>query len=69
MEYHQDKYDSSLVENDTSTINHSSDVSFSSQESDDDDYDIAAMVNSITSTNVIVATATTKHQRKGVVLT
>jgi hypothetical protein len=47
-----------MLENDTSTINPSPDVSFSSHESDDDDYDIAAIDNSIISTNAIVAAAT-----------
>jgi hypothetical protein len=47
-----------MLENDTSTINPSPDISFSSHESDGDDYDIAEIVNSIISTNAIVAAAT-----------
>jgi hypothetical protein len=42
-----------MVENDMSTINPSPNKSFSSHKSDDDDYDIAAIVNSIISTNAI----------------
>jgi Plant transposon protein len=57
MDEVQEEIDSAMLEVDTSSINHYTDVSFSSDESDEDESEITMMVNSTINTNAVVAEA------------